>query len=314
MKSTLLKSALTVIAAFAIGSASAQWDGTTNYTNTDETIYQTVNLGMKLYVLPDDQFSPNYITDGSMSSLSQWRWETGGTAWATGTTQLKDWTTGENYVELNAAAINAIGAGKTLVVRVKERFNVAGLCESNTASTKTIAVVGEPSIATFAGTNATTSWTVASANNYTYCGEGLTETLSLTFTETGVLAAMALYDYGVAVEQEWFDGNMTSQGTADVTATYGRTADPTTSTNFTAGTTHSVAAMPMHMTGTTKDITRYTFTLAVNSLTSKTSRVSHKRAGVADAAYAVPTTTITYTLYPTPTTGPIYHIANNFTY
>ena len=311
-KSTLLKSALTVIAALTIGSANAQWGGSTAYSNTDEVIYQTVNLGMTLYVLPDATYSPSYATDGSMSNLSQWRWVSGA-AWATGD-EVKDWTTGENFVALNAAAINAIAAGDSLVYRVKERFNVAGLCESSTESTKTITVVGEPSITAFAGTNASTSWTVAEANKYTYCGEGLTETLSLTFAEVGALEAMKLYDYGVSVEKAWFDGNMTPLGTADVTATLGRVADPTVAANFTAGTTHSVAAMNMEVVSTKKQITRYTFTLTANSLTSKTSRISHFRAGVADAAYAVPATTITYTLYPTPTTGPIYHIANNFTY
>ena len=70
----------------------------------------------------------------------------------------------------------------------------------------------------------------------------------------------------------------------------------------------------MYTNSGNKYATANVFQLTANSLYSQTSRVSQARAGVAVSGFAVPATTVTYWLYPTPTTGPIYHIANSYAF
>lgn len=320
-RSTLSKLALTLVAAFVFVGANAQTYPAairTDYVNVDETIYQTVGFKLTLYAAPDPLYHPSYnaVTNTGFNTMSQWQWVYDGADFADGTL-LKLWTTGENYVEILPA--NLPTAGSTRIFRVKERFNVAGACESATEQSRTVAVVAAPVITAFAGTNFSTSWTqVTAGTEYSYCGEDLTDNLSITLTETGSLEALQAYTYGITVKRTAYDGNMTAitlQEDIDVTATLGKTADLDA---MITGLSHTFTtpALKMYEASSVKYATKYVFNVTANSLTSKISRLSHKRAGIAANVPFdnVPATTVTYWLYPTPTTGPIYHIPNNFTF
>jgi len=97
--------------------------------------------------------------------------------------------------------------------------------------------------------------------------------------------------------------------TTDVTGTYGVAA---TAGTLTAGLaqTRTIPALPLIDPSTP---TQYTFTLTANSIYSNISIRSQLRGGIAvPTGYTGAATTITYTLLPVPTTGPIFHIPNNF--
>lgn len=320
-RSTLSKLALTLVAAFVFVGANAQDPAAirTDYVNVDETIYQTEGFKLTLYAAPDPLYHPSYdaVTNTGFNTMSQWQWVYDGTDFSTGSTVLKAWTTGENYVEILPANLPA--AGSTRIFRVKERFNVAGACESATEQFRTVAVVAAPVITAFAGTNVSTSWTqVTAGTEYSYCGEGLGDNLSITLTENGSDATLREYTYGITALRTAYDGNMTAitgQEDIDVTSTLGKTADLGA---MIAGLSHTFTtpALNMYEASSVKYATKYVFNVTANSLTSKISRLSHKRADIAVNVpfNNVPATTVTYWLYPTPTTGPIYHIPNNFTF
>lgn len=314
-KNVLKLAATALIFCFAIGAANSQI--LEDYQDVNETVYQTTGLGLRLYVEPDMVYHPDYnASDNSgLNTSSQWRWVYG-FSWELlndgdldASIQVKDWTAEENWVELSGAALPDVGATRTYWV--KERFAAAG-CESAIATSKTVAVVGEPSITAFAG-QGTGTWVEVNAGvHYTFCGEGLTDVLDITLQEEGSLAGLQEYTYGISVIRTAFDGNMAEivgQEAVDVTATHGQEADLD---GMLTGLAHTfnVPAMNMHEVGTTKYATRFVFNLTPASLTSKTSRVSHYRAAAANSPYEVPGTTVTYWLYPTPTTGPIFHIPN----
>lgn len=290
---------------------------TYNYTNTNETIYQTTGFGLTLYVAPDPVYSPLYDGSGArganVASQSQWRWVYG-VDFATGT-QVKDWAN-ENWVTLVAGDLPT--AGNTRTFWVAERFGAAGCF--GTAQSRTVSVVGEPSITAFAGQNTGNVWTqVTAGTEYRYCGENVRDDISITLAESSSLAAMQNYTYGITVLRTAYDGNLnplTGQSDVDVTATYGKTANLSAMVNGLSQTFNMNAAnLVMYTNSGNKYATKYVFSLTPNSLYSTTSRVSQARAGVAISGFNnLVATTVTYWLFPTPTTGPIYHIANSYAF
>lgn len=292
-----------------------------NYTSVNETIYQTTGLGLTLYVAPDPVYSPSYDGTGArgtnLGTQSQWQWVFSATSFDDGVTAgdiVKAWAN-ENWVELASTDLPAFNNSRTFWV--KERLGAAG-CASSTEQSRTVAVVDEPRITAFAGQNTGSVWQqVTAGTEYRYCGEGVRDNIAITLTETGLTdAALQAYTYGISVAMTAYDGSLVQIATSDATATYGQTANlasmiATQSHTFNMNTTN----LNMYTVGAAKYITKYVFSLTANSLTSRISRVSNERASGANSPYNnLVATTVTYWLYPTPTTGPIYHIPNAYAF
>ncbi len=309
-KSTFLKVALVAVAMLMFAGANAQINHTgdpANYVDaTASDTYQTVNLGFRLYALPDVVYSPLYDGTGAagnnLGGNSQWTWAYGA-AWPG--TVVKG-PLGENWVDLTPATLPAAGASRNYMVL---ESNTAISCVG-TEVAHLVYVIEEPS-ADIAGVGGA-GWTTIGANDFRRCATGadIADDIDVTLTEAGAPAAAQEYTYGLTVTR-WELDEMLVQVPAsntDVTGTYGVAATPAALVAGLAQTFTIPVALPL----IPSTPTQYVFTLTANSIYSNISNNSHLRAGIANAGYTGAATTVTYTLLPVPTTGPIYHIPNNF--
>jgi hypothetical protein len=307
-KQNLLKLAFTMLAMVIMTGAMAQNPASilTNYVEQDETIYQTEGFNLTLIALPDLALSPDYdaATNTGYNSTSEWQWMSG--SW--GGDLVQAWDT-DNTVEIPAPAAEA-----TVTYFVKERFGNVG-CESVDAEEKTVAGVAEPDITAFTAVN-NGGWTYNAVDDiYEICSATASDAIDITIEELGSSVAMQSYTYGITVTRTEYDGNMVPQGTTDQTGVWGQTADLD---GMVAGQspTFTITDMVILNDGSTDVPTQYDFTFTPNSLASTTTRVSDFRAG-GDGTNAffnnfTADVTVSYILYPTPVTGPIYHIPNDF--
>lgn len=277
----------------------------TNYVEAATTAtYQTVGIALRLYVRPDVVYSPSYNGEDDagtgLNENSRWRWVSG--ADYAGGTEVKV-ATNENWVDITGPAAAAV-----VTYWVLESNNAFTSCVGDATSHK-VNGVAVPS-ADFVGVG--TDWDVVTANYaFRRCASGtdIGDVLNITLTEAGAPVAAQEYTYGITAMQQALDANLVAAGTpTDVTATYGKSAAPTT---LVAGLTptHTIPELPLIDASTP---TQYIFTITPNSIYSNISIRSQLRGGVTQAGYDGAETTITYTLLPVPTTGPIFHIPNNF--
>jgi hypothetical protein len=295
-KSNFLKIALTLVMAFVVSGLMAQTYPAaieTDYVDATEATYQTIGYGLTLYVAPDPAFSPDYDGDGApaYNASSLWTWTVGGTPQV---------ATANNYVQIAAGDLPAAGAD--LVVGVVE--SITGItCAGTPAANQTITVIGVPN-ADIAVTPVG-DWAVVAANEYQTCTDAQSEDIDITFTETAVPGGYAFYAYKLDITKTDYD----SEGVAGVpsTSSVGPAIDGTLEASSTAQT------ISFDLTGGAAR-TEYVIALQTGSIGSQISRVSQYRANSAAAyVYNDPAaTTFTFWVSAPPTTGPIYHIPNNF--
>lgn len=316
-KSTLLKVAGTLAAVmFSFGVMAQSYPAQINhagdvgnYTNVPaETILHTTGLGLKLYVAPDPIYSPSYTgtSAADLNANSEWRWVFGAD-YATGT-QIKNFAN-ENWVELTAGDIPAVGTSRTFWVL--ERFGALGCVDPLSATSKILTTTGEPD-ATMVGANTGAVWTPMTAGLEFYrCGDGHTDNLTLTFSETSSTVNEYAYSITATTTGYDIDGNIIV-ATAPA-AGHAITVAPAIGTFVASPATAVIPAMTFVQDGGNNVRTRYQFTLS--EVGSRISALSHFRAGIANALYA-PTApqVVTYWLNLPPVTGPIYHIPNNYTF
>ena len=323
-KKNLLKLAMTFMATFMFAAAMGQTYPTTilnDYRAVDEVIQQTTGVPLTLYVAPDPAYHPNYVNEidaegnsGNigLNATAQWRWVYG-FSWNHLTdggpdpaSEVKAWTTGQNYVDISAANLPAVGATRTYWV--KERVSSTG-CEDNGAGqSKTILVTGEPD-GTMDGANTGTAWEVNGDGDFVTCGTGVIDNLNINFTEQGATAD--LYAYNLTATRTAYDANGVVISGQENVASFDMSIEATGDTFVASGTSPETPSMVYYNDGTTNFRTKYVFTL--EEVASHTSTLSHLRADIANAFYPVSTAqTVTYILNIPPATGPIYHIPNNF--
>ncbi|RPH29408.1 MAG: hypothetical protein EHM93_17280 [Bacteroidales bacterium] len=317
-KSTLMKLALTMVAIFVMVGAQAQTypaaiqdpahANALNYVVPTETTYQTTGLGLTLYVAPDPVYSPLYNGVGvvGINASSAWRWVYG-VDFLTGTL-IKDWTVLQNYAAIPAGTLPA--AGSTLNVWAAERQS--GACADNIGKNHVITVLPVPS-ATLDGANTAAAWSVAAANEFYRCGEGYVDDLTLNFAEAGVIAPYNRYAYTITATVAGYDATGVEVVAAVPSLPHGISVGAADATFVLSGSTVVIPANMDYVQDGGVDVrTKYVFTLA--TVASKTSTLSHYRAGVANAFYAEAGANdiVTYWLNLPPVTGPIYHIPNNF--
>jgi len=322
-KSTLMKLALSMVAVFLFIGAQAQSYPLTiedpahaalpNYVEFSETTYQTTGLGLTLYVAPDPVYSPLYDGTGGTTGInasSQWRWVYG-VDFLTGT-QIKDWTTLQNYVTIPAGTLPA--AGSTLSVWVAERQ--AAACADNIGENHIITVLPRPT-ASMIGDNTSTDWSAAVPDVEFYrCGEGFVDNLLPTFTETGVLAPYDVYALTITATTTGYDATGAIVVAQAAAPAFNISVAATDATFIAAtGAALTIPANMMYVQNLGVNVrTKYTFTLA--TVASKISTVSYYRANLANTFYAEAglNDVVTYWLNLPPVTGPIYHIPNNFVF
>lgn len=316
----LLKLAFTMLAMIVMTGAMAQVTEInhdddaatgTNYVEATAATYQTEGFNLRLYALPDPVYNTSYDGTGNagdgLGTNSRWTWVYGAD-YASGTLQKA--AANENWVDLDATTdFPAAGASRVFwVLETNTAFGCAG-----TATSHELFVVGTPN-ANIAGrgNDGTNTWDVQAAGTaFRRCDNGtpIGDIIDITFTENGAPAAAQNYTIGIYASQQALDQNLNPTGVVnDVTSTYGKSATPAALAANLAQ-THTVPALPLIAANTP---TIYTFSITANSIYSTISKTSQLRAGVAEAGFSGAVTTITYTILPVPTTGPIFHIPNAF--
>ncbi|TVR68232.1 MAG: hypothetical protein EA408_13765 [Marinilabiliales bacterium] len=277
-----------------------------NYVQAVTETYQTVGFNFTLYVAPDPVYSPDYVGlehDGTedrgtgINEASEWRWVRGTDFDGT---EVKAWTERENWVEITPALAGSPAAGNAVSFWVKERFGASGCEDSGAGREHIVNFVGLPQIQEFEGT-ATNGWEEQNGD-FINCGP-LEAVLSIEVLELGSIADLREYGYEIEVVRNYWDGT----GWEPTSAVGNIIVEDET------GYEHDIETVLLEYYNDGDDhTTEYLFTLADNSLTSRISSVSAIRAGDAIPSYAVPGTTVRYVVALAPTTGPIYHIPNNF--
>jgi hypothetical protein len=318
-KMNILKPALTLLAVFLFAGAFAQGDPADYGAISDDAgiSYVTLDATIPLYVTPDPVYHSSWTAiSANLTAGFVWNFYNDG-SWADGN-QLTLAVTG-NYVEITA---NTIGS---YAVNVKEQAPAAyGGCEDPTGRDFTITVIAKP-MAAIAGGEANNTWTeVTGGHEYYLCGDALAENLSITITETGAPAALASYAYSVRKRVVNIDISDVEEPGEVVTNDFvNHLVSDKYATATAGGGAETVSTGLMPVVGAKR--TKYEFT--IRSATDYAgagdpgiiSGISHKSdyLAVADGSDITTypftgTMTVVYVVNPSPVTGPIFHIPNNF--
>lgn len=301
-KKSFLKLAMILVAAFmfAVNGVNAQI--LTDYQDVNETVYQTVSKDFRLYVLPDPVYSPDHVaaTNADLGPTAQWTW-----AWTVDAVAGPGKAAAnENWVQMTDPAIG------TYVFTVIES-NTAFACE-DAGTTKTVEVIAAP----------TATITTADISE---CGDQLAQAINIRIVEN-VPDALATYAFAVVetVDNVDINGTVTSaitsatpvdftlaaKGAADGGAGW-TAASPDFDYDFTSSALTVQNGLP----------TRYTYTLvkatddpgaAADGIISAITQKSDYLTGGDYTTYAFTDNQVVFTVNPTPVTGPIYHIPNDF--
>mgnify|MGYP000865801602 CR=1 FL=1 len=304
-KQNLLKLALMMVAVFMFAGANAQI--LTDYKNVDETVYQTAGKTFRIYVEPDLVYSPSYVaaTNSPLGAAALWTWTypagltTGSPASATPANQ--------NWVEFTNPAV-----GGPFTLGVVESNTIGGC--AGAAVARDITIVAAPTAV------------ITTADPAQACDNQPAATVAMTFTEA-VPAAIAGYAFNVEELVETIDPSDVVIATVRTVADF---VEYTTALKLNTGNKLTGAASPYGFTFDTAPLTveagnrtRYTYTLrkatdapgaAADGVISAISEKSDYLGGTVLTHGFGAKTTFVAIVNPSPTTGPIFHIPNNFAY
>jgi len=295
----LLKVALTTMALFVFMGVQAQVQDANYVTNT-ETVYQTAGKTFRLYVEPDSVYSPDFTAPAwTLGAAARWTWTyvglTGNPLTATPANQ--------NWVEFTNPAVGSYS------VSVVESNTIAGC--TGAAVTKDVEVIAAPTAQ------------ITTADPAQACGDQAAMAVQIQFTEN-VPSTWASYAFAINETVENIDVSDVVIGPAlvdnDAFVDY-----PTTGKLNALG-----GAQPDYTWSfNTSDLdvlngerTRYTYTLikasdapaaALDGVISAISQKSDYVGGTVQT-HAFGDNQIVIIVNPAPTTGPIYHIPNNFAF
>jgi len=329
-RSTLSKLALTLVAAFVFVGANAQ-DDPANYSLiasdavTANTSYVTLDKTIPFYVTPDPTYHPTWTAfSNNLTAGFVWNFYAD-VSWTIGTELSLAIT--NNYVEITA---NKVG---TYPINVKEQAPAAyGGCEDGTGVDFNVVVLPKPSALLTGGTNTpANNWSETTPSfDFYACGSKAAETINLSITEAGVPAALQLYAYAVKKRVVILDVNGNEQAASEV-VTY-----PIDHTIAAKGYTTSVATGALDVltydwdgvgpNPATPARTLYEFTLVkatdapgvmtegiISAVSQKSDYLALLATPTAYTSYSFGATTVVkYLVNPTPVTGPVYHIANDW--
>jgi hypothetical protein len=272
--------------------------GSNNYTSTGTT-YVTVGKTIPLFATPDSYYHPSYNpVDGSgLTGGFTWNWSVTSGSVTLGNTGSTD----ANYTSVTGDAVG------TAVVNVVEEAGWATGC-TDAGQDITVEVVAEPSIA-FAATAVSTE----DCEGGTF--PAIEAVISGGFQNYRLAWALEIKSTDAASTETWYDDeNGTNPAGAQKNAVEYTQASP----EAVAGSgTHDITTVGS-FNAINGESTEYIYTLS--GLNDQASRWGDFL-GFADVStvvaadfvyYDTTDETITITVHPTPTTGPIFHIDSNW--
>ena len=275
----------------------------TDYENVTETSYQTEGQTFRLYVRPDLVYSPSYdsTSNTGIDGSARWTWTYAG---LTGDVASGS-AVAQNYVEFTNPAVGSY------TIDVVESNTIAS-CTGGTVS-QDVNVVAAPVA------------TITTADPAQACGNQSAMNVDMTFTEN-VPAAVAGYAFSVEELVENIDPSDAVLATISDNTSF---IDFPTTGKLNTGNSLTGATSPYGYQFSTSALnvqnnlrTRYTYTLhkasdapgaASDGVISAISQKSDYIAGTV-TTYAFTDNQIVIVVNPSPTTGPIYHIPNNYAY
>jgi hypothetical protein len=275
----------------------------TDYENVAETMYQTVGTTFRLYVEPDAVYSPTYnpATNANISPTAEWTWTYAGLTGA----PLTGVATAQNWVEFTNPAAGAY------TITVAES-NTLGGCIDGTPVSQAVTVIGAPTAA------------LTTADPAQACGDQVAMAVALTFTEA---VPVAFAGYAFAVNELVENISPTSVVLATLTDNDGFIDFPLAG-KLNSGNGLTGAASPYGYSFNTSALTvqnglrtRYTYTLikasdapgaSADGVISAISQKSNYIDG--NDTYAFGDNQIVIIVNPAPTTGPIFHVPNDWAY
>ncbi|MGE0078418.1 MAG: hypothetical protein AB7S48_11205 [Bacteroidales bacterium] len=307
-KSTLLKMAFVFSTLFMFAETNAQI--LVNYSETNAVdMYQTVNTNFRLYVKPDLVYSPTYdaATNGNVNTGSYWMFVISGGLTAVNPASLAT-AVNQNWVELTAATVGA------QTVTAAEQWGAAG-CADGTPESLNVNVVAAP-IAQ-----------ISTADPAVRCTDAVglgADAVTIAITED-VPATLANYAFAVTeTVVNWDDISGTNPTAVSNNATFvNNTIGAKAAATEVAQPSYTISFNTSNLAIQNAKVTVYTYTLvkatdapgaAANGIVSTVSHKSNYLAGVVSTYPFDTKTTYQVIVAPTPTTGPIYHIPNNFTF
>jgi hypothetical protein len=280
----------------------------TDYEDLAESSYQTAGTTARLYVEPDGVYSPTYdpATNGNINANARWTWTFAG---LTATAPVVSGNAvAQNFVEFTNVAVGSY------TVTVAES-NTFAPCLDGSPESQVIEVIAAPTAA------------ITTADPGEACGTQPAMTVNVTFTEA---VPVALAGYAFAVNELVENIDIAGTTTATLTDNDGFIDYPTTGKINTSNDLTG-AASPYGFAFTTSALavqnnlrTKYTYTLIKasdaplaepNGVISAISQKSDYPNHATPNTYAFNANNqIVIIVNPTPVTGPIYHIPNDFAY
>lgn len=297
----------------------------TAYDDVAETSYYTVGSSFRLYALPDVIYSPGYVASANapIGATARWTW----TYLTLTGAPLTGVASPLNYVEFTAVPIGAY------TITVVES-NTLGGCIDGTPESQDVAVVAAPT-----GTmtiNPGAAWSAITPNvSYQICDAQLAQTVTVAFVEN-IPNTIGSYAFQIMETIDLIDGAGTvlrTEQAATVIQDFplnnkvkGSNVGTLTGAAFTSVTpnftfTFSSDALAILQNAGLDARTRYTYTVTRTGDDTNNdflSNISHKSDYLLGAGnenyYTFGNNTVSFIVNPAPTTGPIYHIPNDFAY
>jgi hypothetical protein len=270
------------------------------YDETVTTTYMMEGTTVPIYAEPDAYFHPSYDPDvaGSLTAGFTWTWTEG-----TATLTFSQNNAEDNYVAVSAAA----GDAGSYTVNVIENAPAAwGGCNDGVGTNLTVNVVAQPT-ATLGGT---TSYNLCEGD--AGLPAGVTATISDGWQNYRLVWTLEIKTLNADLtDKDFYDTDKTTTPVA--LAEEYTTAIPDA---VAASGGHDITSVAGGYTVIDNSSTVYTYTLT--SINDQASRFGEFIAlggvnGGADTfTYYAIGETVTITVYPTPTTGPIFHIGNTW--
>ena len=306
-KTNILKITLTLLLAFALNGAFAQFVASTS---TASEAIDTVTVGATIpyYVQPDAYFNPSFSTIADTASVeSTFAWDVTGVTGASLIWQSVNATAGNgNYVEVNFGNTN--GAGQTISVL---ETAPAG-CNAGSAITMEVRVIGTPAVS-FSPDNAGTVLGGSGAT-LSFC-EGdarLSDVVQLAFTQADLPNNPSyLASYEITVDTIQADATVSNIGARTETFSGASAVASNANTLDLAQPTGGFVCITNGSGVKRSTVYKYTI-LGVNDRISRKSDYLTNSAGAATGwtLYDTNAETVQITVNPVSVTGPIYHISN----
>lgn len=322
MRRNALQILMTAVLAFAFTGAFAQGtdlpgDGANLATNwADNTAEPTTHMiegqTVPLFAMPDAYYHPSYDASTETYTLTagfEWHWSVSGVV---GGGVVGDITFSQNGVEDNYVEVTGGVAGSTYSIDVYEQApDGLGGCQGSTQSVDVI-VHAEPSV-TLGGDNA-----FEGCEGSTGAPATINATISEGWQNYRLVWSLEIATLDDASAKEFYydDENGTNPTGAQK---YAAEFTPASPDAVAAAGDHDITTVSDYLVinnGTRDAVTVYTYTLT--SINDQASRFGDFISLGGDASapenftYFANNETITVTVYPAPTTGPIYHISNSW--